>query len=79
VDGRPARILPADHFLMGVPVQTGTHTIRLTYHDPWIGYGLLGSLLAVLALLVVALLAWRAGAARREREATASLSAARSG
>jgi membrane protein YfhO len=59
VDGSPARIFPADHFLMGVPVQAGSHTIRLGYDDPWIGYGLLGSLLSVLALLFSALLAWR--------------------
>jgi hypothetical protein len=80
VDGSPAHIFPSDHFLMGVPVQAGSHTISLTYDDPWIGYGLLGSLLAVLALLVSALLAWRAGAARgRVREEATTVSGARSG
>ncbi|MGH2557262.1 MAG: YfhO family protein [Actinomycetota bacterium] len=79
VDGQPARILPANHFLMGVAVEPGYHFIYLTYDDPWIGYGLLGSLLSVLALLVAALLAWRAGAAPRAREARAALTEARSG
>lgn len=80
VDGRPAHILPANHFLMGVPVQAGTHIIGLTYHDPWIGYGLLGSALAVLALLVLALVVWRAGAARRSADTRRpNLSGARSG
>lgn len=80
VDGRPARILPADHFLMGVPVQAGSHTIGLRYHDPWIGYGLLGSLLAVVALLVSALLARGGGAARGPaREGQEAVSEARSG
>jgi hypothetical protein len=79
VDGSPARILPADHFLMGVPVQAGTHTIGLTYDDPWIGYGLMGSLAAVAALVVAALLSWRAGAARLAREKSLEVSGARSG
>lgn len=65
VDGRSVRILPADHLLQGIPVAAGGHMVMLTYADPWIGYGLLGSALAVLALLVAALLTWRAGAARR--------------
>lgn len=80
VDGQPARILPANHFLMGVPVQAGSHRILLTYDDPWIGYGLLGSLLSVLALLVSALLTWWAGAARRRgRDGRREVSATRSG
>lgn len=80
VDGGPARILPADHFLMGVPVLAGSHTIRLTYDDPWIGYGLLGSSAALLALFFAALLSWRAGAARRASGDRASaVSATRSG
>ncbi len=80
VDGQPARIMPADHFLMGVPVQAGSHLIGLRYDDPWIGYGLLGTAVAVLALIVATLLAWRAGAARRPAgDRSPSLSGARSG
>jgi uncharacterized membrane protein YfhO len=79
VDGRPVRILPADHLLQGIPVPAGRHRITLTYDDPWIGYGLLGSGIAVLALLVGALLSWRAGAARLGRERRERVSGARSG
>jgi uncharacterized membrane protein YfhO len=79
VDGRPAHILVADHFLMGLPVQPGSHTIELDYDDPWVGYGLLGSLLFVLAFLVAWLLAWRAGAARHVIEKGDRVSGARSG
>jgi membrane protein YfhO len=66
VDGQPARIFPADHFLMGVPVQSGSHTIGLTYDDPWIGYGLLGSLLSLLALAVAALVTRMGGPGGRQ-------------
>jgi hypothetical protein len=80
VDDQPARLLPANHFLMGIPVEPGPHRILLTYHDPWIGYGLLGSALSVLALLVWALLVWRAGAARRPApDRSPEVSGARSG
>jgi hypothetical protein len=80
VDGQPARILPANHFLMGIPVEPGTHRILLTYHDPWIGYGLVGSALVVLALLACGLLAWRAGAVRHSSgDRAPAVSGARSG
>jgi hypothetical protein len=72
-------VLPANHFLIGLPVEAGTHTIVLTYDDPWIGYGLVGSLLGVLALLLAALVAWRAGIGRSERHKPEALSATRSG
>jgi hypothetical protein len=58
VDGRDAPIVPADYLMQGVVVPAGTHTIVLSYDDPWIGYGLLGSAIAV-ALLVGAALALR--------------------
>jgi hypothetical protein len=46
VDGRPAPVLRTDYFLQGVPVPPGRHEIRLTYRDPTIGRGLLGSAIA---------------------------------
>ncbi|HEY3209471.1 MAG TPA: YfhO family protein [Actinomycetota bacterium] len=56
VDGRDVRILPADHLLQGVPVSAGSHEITLKYDDPWIGYGLAGSVIfgALMALAVLA-------------------------
>jgi Bacterial membrane protein YfhO len=50
VDGRPAEILRADYFIQAVPVTAGPHVVRLAYDDPWIGYGLLGSALALVGL-----------------------------
>jgi hypothetical protein len=79
VDQEPGHILPADHLLMGVPVRRGSHTIVLTYDDPWIGYGLLGSLIFVVALLVASLLFRRADAARLRLDRTERFSEARSG
>jgi hypothetical protein len=64
VDGRPVRVLPADSLLQAVAVPAGRHTIRLTYRDPSIGFGLLGSSLVVVAMLGLAL-----GVGRRERAA----------
>ena len=52
VDGLPVRILPADYLLQAIPVPAGAHTIELSYRDPWIGLGALGSGLAILALVV---------------------------
>jgi hypothetical protein len=54
VDGRAARILVADYLLQGVEVPPGHHTIELTYDDPWIGYGLLGSSISVAVVLALA-------------------------
>jgi membrane protein YfhO len=79
VDGRAVPILPADHLLQGVPVTAGRHEIRLTYDDPWIRYGLVGSLLSVLALLAASLRSRRAGAARLEAGSQNVISATRSG
>lgn len=55
VDGRPAPVLAADYLLQGVPVGPGHHSIVLSYRDRSIGLGLLGSALALLALLAGAL------------------------
>ena len=48
--------------LVGVFVGPGHHTIVLSYDDPAIGYGLLGSALSILALAAAVRLL-----ARRER------------
>jgi hypothetical protein len=52
VDGRPTRVLSADYVLQGIPVGPGHHTILLAYRDRWIGIGLAGSALSLLALIV---------------------------
>jgi hypothetical protein len=51
VDGRPAKVVPADYLIQGVMVPPGRHRVVLRYDDPSIGYGLLGSGLSVGALL----------------------------
>jgi Bacterial membrane protein YfhO len=60
VDGRIVRLLLADHFLQGVPVSPGRHEVRLTYDDPWIGYGLAGSAVLLALWIGIVLLARRA-------------------
>ena len=58
VDGRPAPLLRVDYFLQGVPVEAGSHEVRLTYTDPNIGRGLHASTvvwLGWLGLLAAAL------------------------
>jgi hypothetical protein len=65
VDGRSAPVLVADSFLQAVPVPAGRHTIRLSYDDPTIGYGLLGSAVSIALLLGIA--AWLLAGERRER------------
>ena len=54
VDGRAAPVLPADYLLQGIPIAPGHHVIELTYHDPTIGDGLVGSAIAIVGLLVAA-------------------------
>lgn len=52
VDGEPAEVLVADYFLQGIAIETpGPHTIELTYTDPMIVPGLIGSGLALVAFL----------------------------
>jgi hypothetical protein len=50
VDGRPARMLRADFLLQAVPVPAGRHIVELSYDDPWVGFGLLGSTCGLFAL-----------------------------
>ena len=47
------------YLVQGVVVPAGTHTVDLSYDDPWTGYGLAAS------LMVVALLAGGAVVVRR--------------
>jgi hypothetical protein len=54
IDGRPAPVLVTDYLLQGIAVPAGRHTVELRYDDPWVGYGLLGSALALAALAVLA-------------------------
>jgi len=62
VDGRPVSVLAADYVVQGVPVPAGRHTILVTYDDPTIGFGMLGSGLALVGLFGLA-----GVVARRER------------
>ena len=55
VDGRPASVFPANYLIQGVRVPAGRHTVVLSYDDPAVGYGLLGSALSLLAVSVAAL------------------------
>jgi hypothetical protein len=60
VDGRATPVFAADSIDQGVAVPAGHHVIELSYDDPSIGYGLLGSALSLLALVILAsLLQWR--------------------
>lgn len=52
VDGRSARILPADLALRGVPCPAGTHLVEFTYRPAWL---VPGTILSGLALLGVVL------------------------
>jgi hypothetical protein len=51
LDGRPVRVEPGDYAFQAVRVPAGRHTIVLSYDDPWIGLGVLGSALVVIAML----------------------------
>lgn len=51
VDGKPARIFPADHLLMGVPLEAGNHRVELTYAPEVFRTGLFGSLIGLSTLL----------------------------
>ena len=67
VDGRSAPVLPADEIDQAVPVPAGRHTVVLTYRDASIGFGMLGSAVALAALLGTAV--WRRRRDRREAPA----------
>jgi hypothetical protein len=58
LDGREVPIIPADYVDQGVLVPAGRHTLSLTYHDPAVGAGLIGSAAALAALVGLSLFAW---------------------
>jgi len=64
LDGQPVPLLRADYLLQGVMVPKGRHTIELSYDDPTIWAGVLGSLAALLALLTLAVVVPLRGSAR---------------
>jgi uncharacterized membrane protein YfhO len=49
IDGRPARILPANYAFRAVEVPPGTHIIRFAYHPPGLTGGVMLSLLGLIA------------------------------
>jgi hypothetical protein len=66
VDGQSTPVLVGDGFLQAIAVPAGMHTIDLRYDDRWIGIGLAGSGLALMAFLGAAVvLAKRERVARR--------------
>ena len=69
VDGAQATVMKADAFLMAVPVERGRHDVRLAYVDGSVGWGLLGTAVALAALAVTAAFLWRRE--RRHRSAVA--------
>jgi hypothetical protein len=56
MDGRSVPLLHANYLIQGVAIPPGRHVVELTYDDPSIGYGLLGSALAVASMLIAAFL-----------------------
>jgi uncharacterized membrane protein YfhO len=71
VDGQPVRLLRADYLLQGVAVEGGRHTVELVYRDPWIGYGLVASALALAVLAAAAWISTLSGRRRARKRAVA--------
>ena len=76
IDGEPATVLPVDGFLQGVPIGSGAHEIRLTYHDDAVAAGLWLSA-AVWLMLASAWAISRGRERGRTRERSTDRSAAR--
>jgi hypothetical protein len=72
LDGRPVSLLHMNYVLQGLFVPKGRHTVVLRYDDPTIGYGLLGSGLALLLLLGPAVILARRGRTRPSRSVAES-------
>lgn len=76
IDGRGVPLLRADYLLQGVVVPRGRHVVTLTYDDPAIGLGLLGSGAAVVVMLGAAagLRLLRPRGRPRDQQATSGIS-----
>jgi hypothetical protein len=59
IDGRPAEILAADYLVRAVAWPPGRHVLEMTYEPPELRHGLVLSALGALAVLGLALAAWR--------------------
>ena len=57
VDGRPEAVVPANYVMQGVALGPGRHTVELTYEDPNIATGALGTGISVIVLLLGAAIA----------------------
>jgi hypothetical protein len=53
VDGAPALVMPVNVFAMAVPVEAGSHKVRLLYRTPGRGVGLALALLSLAFLAIV--------------------------
>jgi uncharacterized membrane protein YfhO len=60
VDGKPARLLRANHAFQAVEISQGRHRVRLIYQDPAFEAGAVISLLALLACLISMVISLRA-------------------
>ena len=65
VDGKPARVLPANLFMRAVPCEAGDHLLELTYAPPAFRYGAWITAGSLIALVVLVVLAWRRRRATR--------------
>jgi hypothetical protein len=54
IDGHSASVLPADYVDQGVFLPAGRHVVKLTFTDPWVLWGVYGSLATIVVLLLVA-------------------------
>ena len=52
IDGRPARVMPANYLIQAIPVPEGSHEVILRYEDAAIGYGLAASAVVLVLLLL---------------------------
>lgn len=80
VDGQPASLVPANHAVMAVPLQPGSHRVGFVYETPGLRVGAWASLLSALAL---AAWAWarsrQGGSTQNTPSATSAESSLKSG
>jgi hypothetical protein len=67
IDGKPAKILPTDYVLRGVPLPAGKHTVTLTYDPPYLRLGLVLTIVSTVAMIVVFIVAGWSALTRRRR------------